>query len=81
MLADLPSSKNNLPYSLYMDNLFTRLNVFNYVKCISYSAIGTIQQNRVPKNCSLTDKKKFSKKERSSFETAIEKNTGILLVR
>lgn len=81
MLEDLPESKKNLPYSLYMDNLFTGLNVFNYVKYLGYSAIGTIRQNRIPKNCPLTEKKKFSKKERGSFETAIEKNKGILLVR
>lgn len=49
MLAGLPSSKNNLPYSLHMDNLFTRLNVFNYLKCMGYSAIGTIRQNSAEK--------------------------------
>ncbi|KAL4132154.1 hypothetical protein QTP88_009361 [Uroleucon formosanum] len=80
MLEDLPNSKKNLPYSLYMDNLFTGINVFNYLKYLGYSAIGTIRQNRIPKNCPLTDKNKFSKKERGSFETAIEKK-GILLVR
>jgi len=64
-----------------MDNLFTGLNVFNYLRCMGYSAIGTIRQNRVPKNCPLSDKKQFSKKERGSFETALKKNIGILLVR
>jgi len=62
MLEDLSESKKKLPYSLYMDNLFTGLNVFNYVKYLGYSAIGTIRQNRIPKNCPLTEKKKFQKK-------------------
>lgn len=62
MLEDLSESKKKLPYSLYMDNLFTGLNVFNYVKYLGYSAIGTIRQNRIPKNCPLTEKKNFQKK-------------------
>lgn len=57
MLEDLPEFKKKLPYSLYMDNLFTRLNVLNYFKYLGYLAIGTIRQNRIPKNCPLTEKK------------------------
>jgi len=56
-----------------MDNLFPGINVFNYFKYLSYSVIGTTRQNRIPKNCPLTEKKIF-KKEHGSFEAAIEKN-------
>jgi len=62
MLEDLPNSKKHLPYFLYMDNLFTGLNVFNYIKYLGYSTFGTIRQNRIPQNCLLTDKKIFFKK-------------------
>lgn len=59
MLEDLPDSKKQLPYLLYMDNLFTGLNVFSYLKYLGYFAIGTLRENRIPKNCTIMNKKIF----------------------
>ncbi|XP_060879200.1 piggyBac transposable element-derived protein 3-like [Metopolophium dirhodum] len=67
LIDEISAEKRQLNYSLYMDNLF--------------SAIGTIRENRIPKDCPLQNKKLFTKKERGYFETAMDKNDGLLYVR
>jgi len=64
-----------------MDNLFSGKNLHSFLKYCGYSAIGTIHENRIPKDCPLQNKKLFSKKERGYFETAMDKNNGHLYVR
>lgn len=81
LLDEIPEEKRELTYSIYMDNLFSNPALFSFLRFRGYSAIGTIRQNRIPKNCPLTDKSNFLKKNRGYFETAIEKQDGLLYLR
>ncbi|KAJ8954297.1 hypothetical protein NQ318_005880, partial [Aromia moschata] len=71
----------HLRYNIYVDNLFTGFNLFSYLRYLRYGAVGTIRENRIPRSCTLLDKKAFSKKRRGEYQHVIEKNSGILLVR
>lgn len=64
-----------------MDNLFSSPALFSFLRFRGYSAIGTIRDNRIPKNCPLTNKTEFKKKNRGYFETAMERNDGLLYLR
>ncbi|KAJ8938653.1 hypothetical protein NQ314_011392 [Rhamnusium bicolor] len=77
MLEEIP----HLRYNIYVDNLFTGFNLFSYLGHLGYGAVGTIRENRIPKSCTLLNKKAFSKKRRGEYQHVIEKNSGILLVR
>ena len=79
MLKEIP--QKNLPYVMYIDNLFTGMNLLAYLRTLGYEAVGTIRENRIAKSCPLTSKQDFKKKERGDNEHIIEKNDGILLVR
>lgn len=81
MLDELPEKKRYLPYQLYFDNLFTGLNLLYYLKQQGYNATGTIRENRLSKNCPLSDKKRFQKNYRGIYESAIERTCGIIVVR
>lgn len=80
MLEDLPKEKQNLPYKLYFDNLFTGLNLLAYFKDRGYNSTGTIRANRIPKNCPLSEKKVMQKNLRGYYESAIERTSGIIIV-
>lgn len=80
MLDNLGNEKEG-PYHLYFDNLFTGMNLLQHLKDRGYQGTGTFRENRIPKDCPITDKKTFSKKVRGSYEGAIEKNSGIMVVR
>ncbi|KAI4458697.1 transposase is4 [Holotrichia oblita] len=79
MLDQLQDKDNR--YELYFDNLFTGLNLLHHLKERGDQGTGTIRENRLPKNCPLSDKKVFLKKERGSYEGVIEKETGTMIVR
>lgn len=81
LLDEIPDEKRNLNYNLYMDNLFSGAALFSFLRFRGYSAVGTIRENRIPKNCPLLNKKAFGKKDRGYFETAMERNDGHLYVR
>lgn len=81
MLDDLPENVKNLPYQIYIDNLFTGLPLLTYLKQRGYGATGTMRVNRVPSDCPMTDKKKFKKFERGHIESTIAKDSGVMLVR
>jgi len=73
--------KKELKYNIYMDNLFSRPALFSFLRLHGYSAIGTIRDNRIPKNCPLTNKTTFKIKNRGYSETAIERKYGLLYLR
>jgi len=81
LIDEIPTEKRQLNYSLYMDNLFSGKNLHSFLKYCGYSAIGTIRENRIQKDYPLQNKKIFAKKERGYFETAMDKNDGLLYVR
>lgn len=64
-----------------MDNLYSNPALLYYLRYQGYNAIGTIRENRVHKGSPLTSNNTFMKKDRGYFQTAIEKNTGLLYVR
>lgn len=62
LIDGISTEKRLLNYSLYMDNLFSGKNLHSFLKYCGYSSIGTIRENRVPKDCPLQNKKIFAKK-------------------
>jgi len=81
MLEEFPKEKKNLPYRFYFDNLFTGLNLLKFLKMNGYHGTGTIRENRLPKNCPMSNQKIMQKKERGESESAIEKNSGVFFAR
>ncbi|KAG5889889.1 hypothetical protein JTB14_032788 [Gonioctena quinquepunctata] len=81
MMDELPLEKQNIRYHFYMDNLFSNPALFSFLRFRGYSAIGTIRDNQIPTQCSLTNKTLFAKKVRDTFQTAIEKTDGYLYIR
>ncbi|KAL5239779.1 hypothetical protein ACI65C_007189 [Semiaphis heraclei] len=81
LLDEIPDDKRELNYNIYMDNLFSSPALFSFLRFRGYSAIGTIRDNRIPKNCPLTNKTVFKKKNRGYFETAMERKDGLLYLR
>lgn len=81
MLEEFPKEKKNLPYRFYFDNLFTGLNLLKFLKINGYHGTGTIRENRLPKNCPMSNQKIMQKRERGETESAIEKNTGVFFAR
>ncbi|KAL5234398.1 hypothetical protein ACI65C_001808 [Semiaphis heraclei] len=59
LLDEIPDDKRELNYNIYMDNLFSSPALFSFLRFRGYSAIGTIRDNRIPKNCPLTNKTVF----------------------
>ncbi|XP_049944300.1 piggyBac transposable element-derived protein 3-like [Schistocerca serialis cubense] len=81
LLDEIPEVNRKICYNFYMNNLFTGVSLFSFLKYCGYHAIGTIRENRLPKECILENKKLFSKKDWGYFETAIEKSDGLLYVQ
>jgi len=59
-LDEIPDKKKELNYNIYMDNLFSSPTLFSFLRLRGYSAIGTIRQNRIPKQNNKTGRKKVS---------------------
>lgn len=81
MLDSLPEAVKNLPYQIYIDNLFTGLKLLTYLRQRGYGVTGTMRVNRIPSDCPLTDKKTFKKFNRGHMESIISKDNGAILVR
>lgn len=79
MIQELENS--SLPYNFHLDNLFTGLNLFSYLRYKGFGAIGTIRENRIPKSCPLTNKKIFQKNKRGESQHILDKTSGVLLLR
>ncbi|KAG5866826.1 hypothetical protein JTB14_016556 [Gonioctena quinquepunctata] len=57
LLDEMPQEKKQLPYNFYVDNLFSGAALFSFLKFRGYSAIGTIRENRIPRDYPLLTKK------------------------
>lgn len=79
MLDRLPEP--NMPYQIYIDNLFTGFNLLKMMRERGYGITGTIRQNRLPKDCPLPLKKELMKKDRGFMTSKISKDDGIFLVK
>lgn len=67
MLMNLPQEKK-LPYFVYFDNLFTGINLLEYLRQHNMYGTGTIRENRTPKECKLLPISLTKKKERGFFD-------------
>lgn len=79
MLDELP--QKDLPYEIFIDNLFTSFSVLKELKNRGYGVTGTLRENRLPKDCPLIDKKAMAKQPRGYFASTISKDDGIIVVR
>ena len=72
----------NVGHKVYMDNLFTSINLFKYLKANGIWAIGTIGGNRL-KNAEklLRSKKELSKEGIGAFDFRIDANSNITVLR
>lgn len=79
MLDNLP--EKDLPYQIFTDNLFTSVNLMKSLRERGYGVTGTVRANRFPKDLPLPTKAEMDKKKRGSFESAISKDDGYIIVR
>ena len=77
MIQDFPADMLHLPFRFYFDNLFTGMNLLNYLKSLQFGATGTIRQNRIPKSCPVLDNKAMKKKPSGSHDYA---STGQVVI-
>lgn len=56
MLDELPNQ--TFRHNIYFDNLFTGFPLLCHLRERGYGATGTMRENRLPKSCPITDKKK-----------------------
>lgn len=81
MLNELVAVKGFHPYKLYFDNLFTGVNLLKFLRDNGYQATGTVRENRMPKNCPISNKKTMAKRTRGTHESVIDRSNGIIFVR
>ncbi|KAG5882394.1 hypothetical protein JTB14_020534 [Gonioctena quinquepunctata] len=80
MLDRLRGTKDR-PHELYFDNLFTGLNLLQHLKERGYQGTGTVRENRIPKNFPMSDKQTLTKKRRGTYESTIQRETGVMAVK
>ena len=75
----------NLPkhvrHKLYMDSLFTSINLIKYLKHQGIRALGTMRMNRMggAQNL-LTSKKELTKQSRGSFDYRVDTNSNVMIL-
>ncbi|KAJ8959938.1 hypothetical protein NQ314_006141 [Rhamnusium bicolor] len=79
MLHNLPNKL--LPYKFYLDNLFTGIPLYNFLRQNGYSATGTVRDNKVPKECPLKTKAQMKKQPRGTIDSCIARDLGIIFVK
>lgn len=67
-------------HQIFFDNFFSSFKLFDFLTKKGFFATGTIRENRTVR-CPLENNKSFAKKERGSYVSAHDTNTGISLVR
>lgn len=81
LLDDLPCEKQNYPYRIFFDNLFTNFYLLKYFQEIGYSGVGTLREDRIPRSCPLPKKQIMKTTPRGYFESALCKEDGILVCK
>lgn len=81
LIDALPNEKKNLPFRFYFDNLFTSVKFLSYLKKRQYNGTGTVRENRLPKNCPITDVKSMKKTKRGHFDYAATDDRKIVVSR
>ena len=75
----------NLPkhvgHKLYMDNLFTSINLIKYLKHQGIWVLGTMQMNRMGGTQKLlTSKKELTRQGRGSFDYRVDANSNMMIL-
>ena len=74
--------EKKLAYRFYFDNLFTSFNLLHYFRDLGYGGTGTIRENRIPKDCILSEKRTLGKGyARGHHESVISRDDGILVAK
>ena len=81
LILELPEQKRSFPYRFYFDNLFTSIKFLSYLKKQGYNGTGTIRENRLPKNCPITNVKSMKKTTRGHFDYAVTEDKSIVVTR
>ncbi|KAK9745018.1 Transposase IS4 [Popillia japonica] len=61
MISDI--SHSEYPYHFYLDNLFTSITLFDFLREQGYHVTGTFRDDRIPSTCPLISKKSMKKSE------------------
>ena len=59
--------KSDLPYRIFMDNLFTTVSLLKEMDMNGYLASGTVEMKRLGRSCPLADISDFKRSERGSM--------------
>ena len=60
--------KSDLPFHIFMDNLFTTVPLLKEMNMNGYLASGTVRVNRLGRSCPLADISDFKRLKRGSME-------------
>jgi len=81
MLDEFPSDFSNLPYHIFLDNLFTSFNLLKHLKDNGYNATGTMRENRIPRSCPLPSNKIMKREKRGTCPFVIEHTDGVFICK
>lgn len=81
MIQQFPEGIKTLPFNFYFDNLFTSLNLLQYLRSNGYGSTVTVRENRLPKNCPLSSKRDLSKKQRGYHESILNQTDGVIVTK
>lgn len=77
MCKSLPQHKN---YILYFDNWFNFPELQLKLKELGFNSVGTLRANRL-RGCSLTSESDLRKKGRGSYDSKVDANSGLSVIR
>ncbi|KAM9829211.1 piggyBac transposable element-derived protein 2-like [Syngnathus typhle] len=81
LLDNLPDAVRALPLRIYIDNYFTGLPLVAELRRRGYACTGTIQENRIPRSCPITDQKAMKRKPRGAVSVVYDTANKIALTR
>ena len=81
LLDDVAAAVRALPLRVYIDNYFTELPLVAELRRRGYACMGTIQKNRIPRFCPITDQKSMKGKPRGAVSVVYDTKSQIALTR
>lgn len=73
--------KQDVPYKIYFDNLFTSIRLLKDLKDRGIMATGTIRSTSVPASCPLPSIDLFKKTKRGTYKIATDEISDVMIVR
>lgn len=71
----------NVNFKVCADNFFSSVQLVQALKAKGIHYIGTIRENRLKKGCELKSEKELKKETRGAFDSAVEFDSGVIVVR